>query len=123
MSKELTFARPLVNSGRLSSPTPYVDSALNTPDEDEFGGDMAPGTNCVDAPIKANGRSGWFLNTIGDGFVVLVFGASGDVRPVSHGRVTARILTVGGEIEDPLGVLAKRYDGKPGTVYLIRPDQ
>ena len=27
------FARPLVNSGRLSTPTPYLHSSLNTPDE------------------------------------------------------------------------------------------
>lgn len=123
LSKDLTFARPLVNSGRLSAPTPYVASSLNTPDADVFAGDMAPGTNCVDAPIKAGGKSGWFLNAIGDGFVLLVFGGAAGARPVSWGGVTARQLTVGAEIDDTLGVLAKRYDGEPGTVYLIRPDQ
>ena len=33
------------------------------------------------------------------------------------------MLTVGGDIEDVQGLLAKRYDADPGTVYLIRPDQ
>ena len=32
------FARPLVNSGRLSTPTPYLHSSLNTPDEEAFAG-------------------------------------------------------------------------------------
>jgi 3-(3-hydroxy-phenyl)propionate hydroxylase len=33
------------------------------------------------------------------------------------------LLQVGKEVTDPQGVLAQRYDGKPGTVYLIRSDQ
>ena len=36
------FARRLVNSGRLSTPTPYLDSPLNTADEDRFDGLMRP---------------------------------------------------------------------------------
>jgi len=68
LAEEHEFARPLVNSGRLSTPTPYVNSPLNTPDEEEFGGRMAPGTNCADAPITADGQPGWFLNRIGGEF-------------------------------------------------------
>jgi 3-(3-hydroxy-phenyl)propionate hydroxylase len=33
------------------------------------------------------------------------------------------VLSVSDEIEDAEGLLAQRYDAKPGTVYLIRPDQ
>ena len=33
------------------------------------------------------------------------------------------MLQVGKDIIDTQGVLTERYDGKPGTVYLIRPDQ
>jgi 3-(3-hydroxy-phenyl)propionate hydroxylase len=32
------------------------------------------------------------------------------------------VLTVGGDIDDVDGLLAKRYDADPGTVYMIRPD-
>ena len=34
LAADNAFARPLVNSGRLSTPTPYVASSLNTPDAD-----------------------------------------------------------------------------------------
>jgi 3-(3-hydroxy-phenyl)propionate hydroxylase len=123
LSKDNALARPFVNSGRLSQPTPYVNSSLNTPDENAFAGVMAPGTNCADAPVKVAGRDGWFLNEIGDGFVLLVFGKDRGARPIACGGVTARLLTVGDQIVDDKGVLTARYDGRPGTVYLIRPDQ
>lgn len=114
------FARPLVNSGRLSTPTPYAVSSLNTPDADAFAGHMAPGTNCADAPIRRDGQDAWLLNQLGQGFTLLSFGPA---APVSVGAITAQVLQVGKDIEDPKGVLTARYDGQPGTVYLIRPDQ
>ena len=123
LSKANAFARPFVNSGRLSRPTPYVNSSLNTPDEESFAGVMTPGTNCADAPVKIAGKNDWFLNSIGDGFIVLAFGKEARAREVSCGAVSARVLTVGEHIIDEKGVLTARYDGRPGTVYLIRPDQ
>jgi 3-(3-hydroxy-phenyl)propionate hydroxylase len=33
------------------------------------------------------------------------------------------VLHVGVDVVDAQGLIAKRYDGQPGTVYLIRPDQ
>ena len=114
------FARPLVNSGRLSTPTSYVQSSLNTPDAEAFAGKMLPGTNCADAPIQRNGQDAWLLNQLGQGFVLLSFGPA---APVTVGSITASVLQVGKDIIDAQGVLTERYDGKPGTVYLIRPDQ
>lgn len=114
------FARPLVNSGRLSTPTPYVASSLNTPDTAPFAGSMCPGTNCADAPIARNGQPAWLLNQLGQGFVLLSFGPA---EPVRVGGVTAQVLEVGKDIMDREGVLTERYDALPGTVYLIRPDQ
>jgi len=114
------FARPLVNSGRLSTPTPYLRSSLNTPDSAAFAGKMLPGTNCADAPIKVNGRNVWLLEQLGQGFVLLSFGPA---APVTVGNITATVLEVGKDIIDTQGVLTARYDGQPGTVYLVRPDQ
>ena len=115
------FARPLVNSGRLSTPTPYAASSLNTPDNSPFNGKMSPGTNCADAPITVNGEAGWLLNQLGNGFTLLSFGPG--AQTVSVGQVTAGVLEVGKDLQDSQGLLAQRYDGQPGTVYLIRPDQ
>jgi 3-(3-hydroxy-phenyl)propionate hydroxylase len=123
-----TFARPLVNSGRLSTPTPYLHSSLNTPDDDVFAGAMKPGTNCADAPVRHGGKEAWLLNVLHElhgpagGFTLLVFGDNPALENVGEGRITARVFTVGGDIEDAQGLLAQRYDAHPGTVYLIRPD-
>ncbi|WP_459677669.1 FAD-dependent oxidoreductase [Acidisoma sp. 7E03] len=117
------FARRLVNSGRLSMPTPYDDSSLTTSDRDIFAGGVKPGTNCPDAPITIAGEAGWLLSTLGGGFRVLTFGRQPTVSAVSVGRVTASIITVGKDIADSEGLLTTRYDGEPGTTYLIRPDQ
>jgi len=107
LAKTEPFARPLVNSGRLSLPTPYWDSALITPDEDSFDIGVPPGSPCVDAPL-ADGR--WLLNVLGQDFMLLSFGAAGDCGlPVL-------------ELECA-GLAAERYDARPGTCYLIRPDQ
>jgi 3-(3-hydroxy-phenyl)propionate hydroxylase len=123
LAHDEAFARKLVNSGRLSTPTPYVESPLYTQDEDEFAGAMRPGTNAADAPITdAHGRPGWLLNHLGNGFVLLVFG-DGPVDEIGVDGVAARVLRVGRDLHDPKGVLTSRYDGRPGTVYLLRPDQ
>jgi 3-(3-hydroxy-phenyl)propionate hydroxylase len=52
----MPFARAFVNSGRLSVPCVYDDSALNTPDGDRFDGRMRPGAACIDAPIEEDGE-------------------------------------------------------------------
>jgi 3-(3-hydroxy-phenyl)propionate hydroxylase len=81
---------------------------------------MLPGTNCADAPILRNGGNAWLLEQLGRGFVLLSFGPA---APVTVGNITAEVLEVGKDIIDVQGVLTERYDGQPGTVYLIRPDQ
>lgn len=121
LAEKASFARPLVNSGRLSTPTPYVASSLNTPDAGIWQGRMIPGTVCSDAPVTVAGHPGWFLQQIGQGFTLLDFGTQ--AQSVSVGGVTAKVLRVGEDIEDSERLLAKRYDAQPGTVYLIRPDQ
>ncbi len=120
LSKNYDFARPLVNSGRLSKPTPYVKSSLNTPDEAGFCSEMRPGTNCLDAPITVDGKEGWLLNELGDGFTLLVFGDKPEKTEITCGGISAKVVTVGDRIVDSQGLLAERYDG---GVYLIRPDQ
>lgn len=122
LARDYPFARGMVNSGRLSLPTPYLNSTLNTQDEEEFEGRMFPGTNCADAPIKVSDQESWFLNQVGGEFVLLCFG-SAPLQKILHGQVHAKVIEVGRDIEDSEGILAKRYGATPGTVYLIRPDQ
>ena len=107
LARTEAFARPLVNSGRLSRPTPYAESPLTTPDDDDFEAGVPPGSPCVDAPLD-DGR--WLLNALGQGFVLISFGAAVDCElPV---------------LQVDLGtVAAERYGARPGTCYLVRPDQ
>ena len=124
LARDHAFARPLVNSGRLSRPTPYALSPLNTPDVDLFDGGVAPGTNIPDAPVEFGGKARWFLDVIGDGgFTVLTFGKPDGASEIASGKIKARILDVGRDLTDSKNLLAKRFAAPPGTVYLLRPDQ
>ncbi|PLL10489.1 FAD-dependent oxidoreductase [Tabrizicola sp. TH137] len=114
------FAKPLVNSGRLSAPTPYTQSALNTPDSETWEGRMTPGTVCSDAPVTVNGTPDWLLRQLGAGFTLLSFGPA---KAVDWNGVTAQPLVVGQDLTDAEGLVAARFDGRPGSCYLIRPDQ
>jgi 3-(3-hydroxy-phenyl)propionate hydroxylase len=101
------FAKPLVNSGRLSTPTEHVDSPLSTPDAEAWSGGPAPGCPAPDAPL-ADG--GWLSEQWGRGFVLLAFG-----WPVELPGL--RVVGLSGE-----GLAATRYGARPGSVVLVRPD-
>ena len=143
LAKDCPFARRLVNSGRLSVPSTYRDSPLNTPDSDAFDGLMVPGAPAADAPVRARGEAGWFLPQLGNGaFVAVLFSGGGELQParldalrsLAGGALPVRPILVeppGAQpreragvavVEDAEGLLAKRYDAKPGTFYLLRPD-
>ncbi len=142
LSKDHGFARRLVNSGRLSVPATLSNSPLNTPDTDVFEGSMKPGTPASDAPVIAGNRPGWLLNSIGNSFTAIYFAgdsdsSSRDIASLkSFDGVTAPLQSVvvahagslagingSTSIADSEGLLAKRFDAKPGTTYLVRPDQ
>lgn len=120
------FARALVNSGRLSVPAKLADSPLNTPDGGHFTGPMMPGTPMTDAPIVCAGREGWLTDRAGTGgFVGLAFGdepLAPGIAALSRGATPIQMLRVGHDIIDRDGLIARRYDARPGTFYLFRPD-
>lgn len=99
------FAKPLVNSGRLSVPTAHVDSPLSTPDAEPWPGGSAPGCPAPDAPLE----TGWLSEQFGE-FLLLCFGWPAPAAGV-------RVVVLPAE-----GVAAARYGGRPGSVHLIRPD-
>lgn len=129
--------RALVNSGRLSVPSVYRGSPLNTPDAEAFEGWMEPGAPLDDAPV-AGPQPAWLLQQLGPGgFTLLHFGAPDaataaalqdlppGVRPLcvlapgeappAHGALPC--------VVDVQGLAAQRCDAQPGAVYLLRPDQ
>ena len=133
LAKRYPFARALVNSGRLSLPATLSESALNTADSaGAFDGGLVPGAAAVDAPV-AGPRGDWLLGYLDGGFTLLCFGpvAPADaVRSLAREVIACTVLQVGGPpaagaclIDDSEGLVAGRYDARPGTCYLLRPDQ
>jgi 3-(3-hydroxy-phenyl)propionate hydroxylase len=143
LAKNHAFGRALVNSGRLSVPAFLTDSSLNTPDQasESFTGRMLPGAPMDDAPLRDGGGDCWLLDRVGNRFLALYFTDDAAALPaptlaaladlscdgiaVEPLVVSARPGSAGGVavLEDSRGIAAQRYDAKPGTVYLLRPDQ
>ncbi|KWA36713.1 FAD-dependent oxidoreductase [Burkholderia multivorans] len=140
LARDCEFARKIVNSGRLSTPAVLDGSPLNTPDRvgETFACAMRPGAAAADAPVRAEHGASWLLPHLHGGFAGVLFGLPGDgaalaqavadlalpVRPVlvvpaGHAQPVAGVDVV----EDVDGLAAQRYDARPGTFYLLRPDQ
>ncbi len=142
LAREHAFARALVNSGRLSVPCFLTESRLNTPDDGSFVGDMVPGAAMDDAPVRVHGYEAWLLDQVGHQFKLLVYladdakldaGLLAGIKAVTDGPMAPEVLLVAAKadpaahtlrvLQDHAGRFAERYDARPGTTYLIRPDQ
>ncbi|TBX29232.1 FAD-dependent oxidoreductase [Nioella sediminis] len=115
LSEHYAFARPLVNSGRLSVPCTYDGSPLNTPDALPGGPARSrPGSPCADAPMG----DGYLLPHLGDRFTLLTIGAEAPERVEAEGLSVHRLAL------DTTPEVRERYLGDAASaVYLIRPDQ
>lgn len=111
LASEFPFARPFVNSGRLSVAPHFPDSSLNTADRDEWHGGVAPGSPALDTPLD----HGFLLQKLSGEFALLVNGEA----PQSSVDLT----TIDTREVDAQGRLSIRYDLQPGNAYLLRPDQ
>ena len=119
LSEHHEFARPLVNSGRLSVPCTYDGLSLNGPDALPGGpARTRVGSTCPDAPLGDS----FLLPALGRDFIVLTIDAEAPEGVEADG-ITARRLALSAT-DDPTGALAARYlGGTTSAVYLIRPDQ
>jgi 3-(3-hydroxy-phenyl)propionate hydroxylase len=119
LSEKHAFARPLVNSGRLSVPCVYDGGELNSVDALAGGPDRTrPGAPCPDAPIG----DAHLLSKLGDVFVILAINTQIPAKFEEAG-ITTRVVSLSSD-DDPSGQLAARYLGDAkSAVYLIRPDQ
>mgnify|MGYP003111028125 FL=1 len=113
------FARPLVNSGRLSVPCVYDGLSLNGPDALNGPATSRVGATCNDAPL----RDGFLLDVVGGVFTVLAINTGPPALAEVDG-VTVNTVTLNTQTDDPSGAIAARYLGDtPCGIYLIRPDQ
>ena len=141
LAAKYPFARALVNSGRLSVPSWLATSSLNTPDGDVFEGQMIPGAPLADAPVEVAGQPGWLLHQLGNRFQLLHYVDDASTLDEKTALALAQLAQAAIAIEaiivaprgqapaglktliDNDGCIAERYDLRPGTTYLVRPDQ
>lgn len=115
LSKSCAFARPMVNSGRLSVPAIYDTSSLNGADCDDLPKRTRPGSALTDAPTN----KGWLSEQIRGQFQILAINC--DFSDINFGNLTVHVTSVS---TDSFSFLADRYlKNEKSAVYLIRPDQ
>jgi len=119
LARDHAFARPLVNSGRLSVPCIYDGLSLNGPDILDGPARTRVGAPAVDAALA----DGFLLDRLPGQFILLALGVDApdvidvDGVPLNH-------IALDLEMDDPHGMVRDRYlGGAPGAVYLLRPDQ
>lgn len=110
------FARPLVNSGRLSLPAIYNGSSLNTADCNLMPERTKVGSPASDVKLDND----WLLNMLGDEFKIVALNI--DVpSTITVGGESLKILNL--STDDNI-ILKQRYLGELNSaLYLIRPDQ
>ncbi len=114
LSRHYAFARPFVNSGRLSTAVSYDGSPLSTADVDAFKSGPAPGAPAIDAPMDGN----WLLSALGDRFKIVTFDKAA-IDPVRRRFGDAVDIVMAGDS----ALARERYDAADGAIYLVRPDQ
>lgn len=114
---DFDFARPLVNSGRLSVPCTYDLSPLNSDDGMPEGpASTRPGSPLPDAPLE----NGFLLDRLNTGaFSILALNCDLP-KQLEVAKQSLDCLT----LQNVTGHLAERYLGEAqSAVLLIRPDQ
>jgi 3-(3-hydroxy-phenyl)propionate hydroxylase len=114
LANKHAFARPLVNSGRLSVPCNYAGFPLFSKDALNGPAATTPGMPCPDAPHL----DGYILDHLAGEFIVMAIGCPAqDMK--AHGIATKTLL-----VDTPSDELRSRYLGEAASaIYLIRPDQ
>jgi 3-(3-hydroxy-phenyl)propionate hydroxylase len=145
LAERMDFARPMINSGRFSTPARFRDSPLSTPDgDDTFSAAIrtAPGCAAVDAAVLVDGQARSLVELLGQDFSLMVFAplaalAFDRIRAgANRSGASVELLTIvppplaaqesrGGALVavDIEGQVLERYGLVPGCAYLFRPDQ
>ncbi len=118
LAQHAEFARPLINSGRLSTPCTYHDSPLNGPDELAGSAQVQVGAPCIDVQLGDS----YLLNRLDGRFIIM--GINVDVPDsLTVNGMTLPCFSLS-TLEQPTIELTARYLGDANSaVYLIRPDQ
>ncbi len=134
LAEHFPFARPLVNSGRLSRPAVLASSPLNVRRSPEWRDALPLGAPAADAPVRHGETESWLLHhCAGPGFTLLGFGAEARLVAESLTSLPVALVHVTPEagpaapgvtrLWDRDGLARSRYGTPPGGCVLLRPDQ
>jgi 3-(3-hydroxy-phenyl)propionate hydroxylase len=134
--------RSLINPRQTSAIT-YVQSPLNVADGDGFGAGPVPGAVLAEFPLTiaegGHAREAHLTDLVGARFTALCFSDEGEVsadftalaQAMRERGVPFKVVSISAHLRaeargvhawDHTGRIFGRYDAKPGTVYLVRPD-
>lgn len=116
LAEKVPFARPIVNSGRLSLPSIYDGSYLNGADDIQLPRRTRPGSPAADTPLGEE----WLLAKLGGQFHILAIDAEvPETLSIASVALSTIMLSSTGN-----AALRERYLGEAqSAIYLIRPDQ
>ena len=122
------FARPLVNSGRLSRPAMLRGQPADTAGSAPWAGGAPPGAPAPDAPVLVDGRPDWLLRHLGADGVSPCWSSPPDPRRWrAAGRRRAGLRDGGGRRPARCGTTAgsppRASARRAGAAVLLRPDQ
>ena len=117
LAEHHAFARPLVNSGRLSVPCTYDGSPLNGPDCAAMPSRTRPGSPAPDAPLP---DGSWLVDRLGGDFRIVTIDAQAP-QSVCAGGICATRLAL--SASDNTALRERWLGDASSAVYLIRPDQ
>jgi 3-(3-hydroxy-phenyl)propionate hydroxylase len=95
---------------------------LSTRDRDDWKSGPAPGAAFADAPIGIGLAEGFLSDVIKPFSTALSFATDSVVLQQVDLAPGPKAKTEPVLIDDVDGILAQRYDARPGTTYLFRPD-
>jgi 3-(3-hydroxy-phenyl)propionate hydroxylase len=120
LAKQFEFAQKLVNTGRLSSPTQYLESPLHC--------GLGAGQNIANCALEVSGQeTSLVAQTVlaGNRIIVLCIDAAdfalAQKQMAGYAAFAVRLIGPGHWV-DPNGYLAARFDLSAGKVGLLRPD-
>ncbi|WP_225032244.1 FAD-dependent oxidoreductase [Paraburkholderia sp. XV] len=134
--------RSLINPRQTSAIT-YVQSPLNVADGDGFGAGPVPGAVLAEFPLTiaegGHACEAHLTDLVGARFTALCFSDEGEVsadftalaQAMRERGVPFKVVSISAHMRaeargvhawDHTGRIFGRYDAKPGTVYLVRPD-
>ena len=119
LSEDHAFARPLVNSGRLSVPSIYPASSYFSYDEEALPSISRPGAVCPDVLLD---DGSFLLQNLGFDFTVLAFNFE-EALTIPEAVVSIKLISI--QVKETQNKNIKdRFLGNQATAsYLIRPDQ